>query len=350
MSSQSYSWGNSRRASFQVERWTWSLRGWMLVAFILAALFHWWLYYLFNNLEFGKHLAPPTKEKAERIAISPEALKDKKAITEIPDIIAPSDKPILPQTKADFQDIVDMLPDDKAVDLTPEVNKVTNFISPESDPTSAIPAQSPSLAAMADTLPGPDITSAASAIKSSTLSQAVSSNQMIIPAKSLDRQIEGMDGQLLDKLNKQSKAGNAAATRVQGFSNLDDLVSRGNRLNASTDPILMPTDLLFAYGSDELAENARLSLMKLGLLIQRNPNNRFIVEGHTDTFGSDVFNYELSQRRANAVVSWLIRSLNLSTDRIQAVGRGREALIKPGGTQEEQAINRRVEIKVRPLR
>jgi len=84
---------------------------------------------------------------------------------------------------------------------------------------------------------------------------------------------------------------------------LDVLIDRGGKVNASTAPILMPTDLLFEYGSDQLAEDARLSLMKLGLLIQRNPTSRFIVEGHTDTFGTDEFNYDLSQRRANAVVT-----------------------------------------------
>jgi outer membrane protein OmpA-like peptidoglycan-associated protein len=115
---------------------------------------------------------------------------------------------------------------------------------------------------------------------------------------------------------------------------------------------MLPTDLLFEYGSDELAEGARLSLMKLGYLITKNPNSRFIIEGHTDTIGSELYNVDLSQRRANAVVGWLMRSLKLSNDRIDAVGMGESRplpSVNPNGTQEEQAMNRRVEIKVRPL-
>lgn len=325
------------------------MRGWLLVAFVLAVLFHWWLYNFFENYQFASSVRP-AEAKQERFTISPEALQDREAIREIPDIIAPSEKPPEPQTKADFQDIAEMLPEDRALDLTPDVTKVTNFLAPDSLPNATTPAMSPSLAAVAETLEGPDVLSAASAIKSSALNKAVSVNQLTIPTKALDKEMEGMDGQLLDRLNRQSMAGNAAAAKVQGFSNLDELVNRGGNLNASTDPILMPTDLLFDYGSDILAENARLSLMKLGLLIQRNPNNRFIIEGHTDSFGSDDFNFELSQRRANAVVQWLISSLRLSTDRVSAVGMGETRLLVPGGTQEEQALNRRVEIKVRPLR
>jgi outer membrane protein OmpA-like peptidoglycan-associated protein len=351
---QSFEWGNTRRSSFQVERWSWNLRWWFCVAIVLAVAFHWWLYFLFSNLELGRQLmpvAPLEKPRPERLAISPELLKDQKAIQQIPDILAPSDKPPEPKVKADLQDIVDMLPQDKPIDLTPQVSKITNFISPDNMPQAQQPAQGPSLASVADSLPGPDLAAAASALKSSVLSKPVSSKQLLLPGTPLDRTMDNIDSKLLDHLNHQSDAGNAAAKRVKGFSNLDDLVNRGASLTSSTAPILMPTDLLFEYGSDVLAENARLSMMKLGLLIMRNPNSRFIVEGHTDSFGTDEFNFELSQRRANAVVGWLISSLRLDISRVEAVGLGKSHLIAPAdGSIEEQAINRRVEIKVRPMR
>lgn len=352
MSIQTYQWGNTRRSSFRVERWTWSMRGWLLVALILAVLLHWWMFQIYDTYSLhqasARMLADP---RPERIAVNPEVLQDRPAQPVIPDIIAPSDSPPEPDTKADFQDIVEMLPDDRALDLTPDVNKVTNFIAPDSVPNATVPAQAPSMAAIADSLTGSnDLASAAEAIKSSALNKAVSDKQLILPGREIDKELQGIDGKMLDRLNKDSVAGNAAAAKVQGFSNLDELINRGNKLNASTDPILMPTDLLFSYGSAELADNARLSLMKLGLLIQRNPNSRFIIEGHTDTFGTDEFNFELSQRRANAVVDWLISSLRLSTDRIQAVGMGKTRTLVGGATPEQQALNRRVEIKVRPLR
>jgi outer membrane protein OmpA-like peptidoglycan-associated protein len=89
--------------------------------------------------------------------------------------------------------------------------------------------------------------------------------------------------------------------------------------------------------------------MKLGFLIQKNPDSIFIVEGHTDSFGGTDYNLDLSLRRANAVVLWLRSSLQLGTDRIRAVGMGEAIPIADtSGTVEQQALNRRVEIKVRP--
>jgi outer membrane protein OmpA-like peptidoglycan-associated protein len=351
MSAEAFHWNDSRRAAFKVERWSWTLRLWALFAFVLALLFHWWLYLFFNNIDFDRHPQAAAKEpKQERLKIDPKILQEQQAVQNIPDVALPTDQP---QVKADFQDIVDMLPEDRAIDLTPEVNKITNFLAPDSNPAAQIPAQSPSLAAIADSVPGPDLASAMNAIKSSALSKAVSPNQLVLPGKSLEKQIEGVDGKLLDSLNKQSRAGNAAAQRLAGYSNLDDLIARGGNMTGGMAPIMLPTDLLFEYNSDQLAENARLSLMKLGLLIQRSPNSQFIIEGHSDTIGAAAYNFDLSQRRANAVVEWLINSLHLGTDRIRAIGMGESRplpSVNPNGTPEEQALNRRVEIKVRPLR
>jgi outer membrane protein OmpA-like peptidoglycan-associated protein len=352
MSVEAFQWNTPRRSAFRVERWSWSLRLWALFAFALALLFHWWLFLFFNNLEFGRQMLATSKKepKQDRLKIDPKVLKEQQAVQEIPDVIIPAAEPAV---KADFQDIVEMLPENRELDLTPEVNKVTNFLAPDSNPMATTPAQSPSLAAVAESIPGPDLANAMSAVKSSTLASAVSAKQLVLPSKPLDKQIDGVDGKLLDSLNKQSQAGNAAAQRLAGYSNLDDLVARGGNVHGGTAPIMLPTDLLFEYNSDQLAENARLSLMKLGLLIMKNPNSVFIIEGHTDTLGTEAYNFDLSQRRANAVVQWLINSLRIQSDRIRAVGMGETRplpSVDPRGTAEEQALNRRVEIKVRPLR
>lgn len=346
MAGQTYYWGNVRRSAFKIERWSWSLRWWLFVAFILAVGLHLWLFELFSNLDIGRRFLPEVakpKEHPERIQIDPELLKRQDAIKEIPDVIAPPQ----PQVKADLAEIAEMLPDNASLDLTPSVNKVTNFFAPDA-PKANSPAAAPSLAAIADMTPGPDLVSSATALKSSSLNKAVSANQLAIPTKAIDREIEGLDGKLLDRLQKAQSAGNGRAG-LPGYSNLDDLIAGGGPVKAGT-AIAIPTDLLFEYGSDQLAEAARLSLMKLGFLIQKNPSSLFIIEGHTDNFGSTAFNNDLSQRRANAVVGWLQNSLRLGSDRIQAVGMGKSHLLVQDGNILEQSPNRRVEIKVRPLR
>ena len=124
---------------------------------------------------------------------------------------------------------------------------------------------------------------------------------------------------------------------------------RAGRLPGNLKPVLMPTDLLFGYNEDTLADSARLSLMKLGLLIQNNPDSEFIIEGHTDSFGTDDYNLELSIRRATAVRDWLTQSLRLPANGIRVRGYGKSRpLVDPGGTQQQQQLNRRVEIVIRP--
>jgi outer membrane protein OmpA-like peptidoglycan-associated protein len=134
----------------------------------------------------------------------------------------------------------------------------------------------------------------------------------------------------------------------KGFSNLDDLLSGSGKVGNGTAPIMMPTDLLFDYDSADLRPGATASLQKLGRLIQSNPQAAFKVEGHTDSFGSDLYNLVLSQRRAETVKDWLVQNMSIDSNRIQTQGYGKSRLIVPGDRSvEEQQLNRRVEIVIR---
>lgn len=140
-------------------------------------------------------------------------------------------------------------------------------------------------------------------------------------------------------------AGRRPGSVPKGFSSLDDLLSQTGPLRSDTAPILMPTDLLFDYDNAELRVQAVESLRKLGTLIQRNPQATFNIEGHTDSFGTDHYNMDLSLRRADAVKAWLVRIMGINSTRIEAKGYGRTRLLAPSsGTIEQQQINRRVEI------
>jgi outer membrane protein OmpA-like peptidoglycan-associated protein len=144
------------------------------------------------------------------------------------------------------------------------------------------------------------------------------------------------------------KAGKLRGGDTPGFSNLDDLLARTGPLSSETAPILMPTDLLFDYDQDSLRVEALASLEKLGTLISRNPQASFVIEGHSDSFGSDEYNLDLSQRRAETVKAWLVTMMNIPPNRIAARGFGKSRLIAPAsGSIEEQQINRRVEIVIR---
>lgn len=343
------------RASFR-SRDDWSLKWWVMFALILSLVFHMLLVVGFDTL--GISAVNPMQPRAvpERIRISEQVLKDQQAIQEIPETIAPGNLPDMKafEPKLDDFDKLQELPANQEIDLTPNVKEITNFIR-ANDPGDGAPG-SPKALDMANLLApqamaAPDIAAEMASVRRDVLSKPVSEKQMLLDAGALDPGEGGkMDTGLLDAVKSQGTA-TAAGARVKGFSNLDDLLGGGGKMGGSTAPILMPTDLLFEYGSDQLAEAARLSLMKLGFLIQKNPDSLFVIEGHTDSFGGEEFNLELSIRRANAVVSWLRQSLGLGSDRIQAVGMGKsKPLVSTNGTVEQQGMNRRVEIKVRPRR
>ncbi len=139
-----------------------------------------------------------------------------------------------------------------------------------------------------------------------------------------------------------------AGTAPGGFSNLDELLARTGPPTAQTAPILLPGDLLFEYDDHRLQSGAVASLEKLGQLLKRNPKARFVIEGHTDSFGTDEYNMTLSRLRADSVRIWLIDMMGIPPESISTVGQGKNRLIAPAtGSIEEQKINRRVEIVIR---
>jgi len=147
-----------------------------------------------------------------------------------------------------------------------------------------------------------------------------------------------------------ARAGQLAGNgdRVHGFSDLDELLAQTGPLQPETAPILMPSDLLFDYDTIDLRAEALESLAKLGSLIRRNPQATFLIEGHTDSFGPDGYNLELSRRRADSVKSWLCGPGGIDPSRVETVGYGKSRLIAPAtGSIQEQQINRRVEIVIR---
>ena len=145
---------------------------------------------------------------------------------------------------------------------------------------------------------------------------------------------------------RKGAGGKADKGAMDGMTTLDDML--GLPANALTNTTtLLPSDLLFEYNRAELRESARVGLMKLALLIERNPELYCWIEGNTDLIGGDDFNLELSRKRAESVKSYLVRGLHLNPAKIITRGFGKSRPLVPSGNAEEQALNRRVEIRMR---
>ena len=123
-------------------------------------------------------------------------------------------------------------------------------------------------------------------------------------------------------------------------------VNRGIKVNkANTDEApSISMRVQFAYDSDELENEAILSLRALGAALRdpRLADYKFEIIGHTDGKGSDEYNLELSKRRAAAVVEHLVFFHNVDRNRLVAIGMGEEDPINKA--DPDAAENRRVEI------
>ena len=81
-------------------------------------------------------------------------------------------------------------------------------------------------------------------------------------------------------------------------------------------------------------------------IFKEYPKANFIIEGHTDSVGTDKSNQILSERRAHAVLDYLVAN-GISDDRLSHVGYGEAQPIDNNKTRAGRANNRRVEVKLK---
>jgi outer membrane protein OmpA-like peptidoglycan-associated protein len=100
----------------------------------------------------------------------------------------------------------------------------------------------------------------------------------------------------------------------------------------------------FAFNSAELTSDTRIILDQLGTAL-RDPKLgafSFVIAGHTDAVGGAEFNQKLSERRAEAVRSYLITQFSIPAERLTAKGYGKSQLLDP--EHPEDGVNRRVQV------
>lgn len=102
----------------------------------------------------------------------------------------------------------------------------------------------------------------------------------------------------------------------------------------------------FATGSSDIPKLNKSILDQAAALLQRASQVHLIVQGHTDAVGDANANKQLSQKRAQAVVDYLIAK-GVDPAQLQAVGYGQEKPIASNSSKEGQFKNRRIEFEVR---
>ena len=111
------------------------------------------------------------------------------------------------------------------------------------------------------------------------------------------------------------------------------------------DLVLQLRNIQFEHDSYELTESSNEELEALAQLLFMNPTLRIELSSHTDDQGSDKYNDRLSTMRGKAVEKWLL-DRGVDGERMVIVGYGKRKPLVANDSEENRAINRRVEIKV----
>ncbi|MCA1664443.1 MAG: OmpA family protein [Myxococcales bacterium] len=111
--------------------------------------------------------------------------------------------------------------------------------------------------------------------------------------------------------------------------------------------ITLSGSVLFPSDQSNLLAEAQTKLNQVADALMTTKERNIVIEGHTDSRGSDSHNVDLSQRRAEAVRTYLV-SRGYPSERIQAHGIGKSRPATSNDSAEGRANNRRVEIIVQP--
>jgi OOP family OmpA-OmpF porin len=175
----------------------------------------------------------------------------------------------------------------------------------------------------------------------------------------VNSQQEQMDllNQRIGLLDKQTRRGQAEKERlaaekqfnqryneVQTFFDSDEaeVYKQENQL------VIRLKAIKFPVGQSVLMPGTYTLLTKVQRAIRTFGEPRVVVEGHTDSTGSDEVNEYLSQQRAEAVMEYLIANKTLPSNRIMAVGYGSVRPLASNKTSEGRAINRRIDVVITP--
>ncbi len=137
----------------------------------------------------------------------------------------------------------------------------------------------------------------------------------------------------------QAKAARSQALIAQQEQQLKEL----NAKKTERGMVITLGDVLFNVNKAELSSGGINNVRKLADFLNKYPQRKVMIEGHTDSRGSDTYNQALSERRAEAVQKAL-GNMGVSSERVTTRGYGESSPAATNDTAAGRQINRRVEI------
>lgn len=149
-----------------------------------------------------------------------------------------------------------------------------------------------------------------------------------------------------DQAVAQAKAARADAQSAQAETQrLAALLENTQASQTSRGIVLTLDDVLFDTGKAQLKSGAERSIEQIAAFLNENPERRVQIEGFTDSKGTEDYNLELSQTRADAVAMAIIRR-GVDAQRVRALGYGEGFPVAGNESDSSRQLNRRVEIIV----
>ncbi|MDN3664695.1 OmpA family protein [Algibacter miyuki] len=169
--------------------------------------------------------------------------------------------------------------------------------------------------------------------------------------------------ELEDRSNRVAELENVIATKDAAMTALKEAISKaltdfeGKGLTVEQHDgkvyVSMENKLLFGSGSWAVGAEGTRAVKQLGSVLGDNPDIAVLIEGHTDNVpykGNGVLtsNWDLSTKRATAIVTILRENENINAENLTAAGRGEFAPVATNETAEGKAKNRRIEVILTP--
>lgn len=337
---QGYRWSDTRDEDTYRLPGSEHLGRWATAAMFVSILLHVLVFFALDQVKFALGIQQPEEISTGQINVQQVEVRPYE-----PDRALPPEETITPPNESaallEEVDLLDLLPEDPEIDIAPDVV----------DPAYALKISSPLAEGELD---APDTTVSSDFDLEADLPEFGRMESELKPAAvgqiTVDPgAVQVDDGEMTKFTEDLIKRGNNGLVdngKLVGVESLDELLDLPPNILLSK-KTLLPSDLLFEFNRAELRESAKVGLMKLALLIDKNPNLYCWIEGHSDLIGGEEFNIELSRKRAESVKQYLVSSMRMNPDRIITRGFGKSQPLVVEGEADAQAPNRRVEIRMR---
>jgi OOP family OmpA-OmpF porin len=160
--------------------------------------------------------------------------------------------------------------------------------------------------------------------------------------------IQAVNAKTVEVEQKAQSAGQTAASAQQTADAANTRVGTLTNTVANLDNYhpVAETSVKFGFNKDNLTPKAKEALDQLAGSISSTKGYIIALEGGTDSVGPADYNYDLSQRRANAVIQYLASKHNVPAHKIYVIGLGKDKPVETNKTATGRADNRRVDVRL----